>query len=293
MSVNKQEIDYDESYKRIIEDHFEDFLFFFMPDLANDVDFSKDFEFLDKELIKLFPESEKAKGTVDKLVQVNLKSGGNDLVLIEVQGQISKEEFSLRMFRYYFKLFDRYNKKITSIAIFTDEYKNYKPGVYKSECYGSEIIYRYNTYKILDQNEKELIDNENPFALVVLAGIYTIQSKGDDKLRYRYKIKLAKLLFKRGYSKVKVISLLLFIDHILKLSDILKNKFISEIDSLMEENEMKKFLVGDLTEDSFNKGVEEGKIQMIEQMYEMGKLSEKEYKEMIEPLKKKLDELDK
>lgn len=49
LSLKKKEIDYDESFKRIIEDHFEDFLLFFMPDLLNDVDYSSGFEFLDKE----------------------------------------------------------------------------------------------------------------------------------------------------------------------------------------------------------------------------------------------------
>lgn len=68
---------------------------------------------------------------------------------------------------------------------------------------------------------------------------------------------------------------------------------------------MKKFLVGDLTEYIFKQAYEKGYklgleigevkggIKMLRQMFDMGKLTEAEYKDMIEPLIKKLDEFDK
>lgn len=45
----------DTLWKSILEDIFEDFLLFFYPDACSFFDFSKDFEYLDKELEQLFP----------------------------------------------------------------------------------------------------------------------------------------------------------------------------------------------------------------------------------------------
>lgn len=44
----------DTLWKSILEDIFEDFLLFFHPDAGSYFDFSKDFEYLDKELEQLF-----------------------------------------------------------------------------------------------------------------------------------------------------------------------------------------------------------------------------------------------
>jgi len=59
----------DEIWKEIIEELFHDFCFFFMPDLAKHIDFSMGYEFLDKELLKIYPESEEIKRFADKLVR--------------------------------------------------------------------------------------------------------------------------------------------------------------------------------------------------------------------------------
>jgi hypothetical protein len=50
---------------------------------------------------------------VDKLVKVHLKDGKEEwlLVHIEVQGY-PDEEFSERMFRYFYKIFDRHGKRV-------------------------------------------------------------------------------------------------------------------------------------------------------------------------------------
>ena len=47
----------DKLWKAIIEEFFSDFLHFFFKDYVHLVDFEKGFEFLDKELQQLYPES--------------------------------------------------------------------------------------------------------------------------------------------------------------------------------------------------------------------------------------------
>ena len=71
----------DKLWKGIIEDCFEDFFRFFYPKWADEVDFSKGVEFLDKELDQLMPEAASSKRYVDKLVKIYLKSGEQQWIL--------------------------------------------------------------------------------------------------------------------------------------------------------------------------------------------------------------------
>ncbi len=41
--------------------------------------------------------------------------------------------------------------------------------------------YEYFSYKILEQKEEELIKSENPFAMAVLAGLYTLNTEGKSR----------------------------------------------------------------------------------------------------------------
>ena len=78
----------DQLWKTIIETLFHDFTAFFLPDLYPHIDFTKPHTFLDKEFQKLFPDSQKGKRYVDKLVKVYLKDGNEQWILIhsEIQG---------------------------------------------------------------------------------------------------------------------------------------------------------------------------------------------------------------
>ena len=66
----------DELWKDVIEGLFPQFLSFFAPDLSQDVDWEKGYEFLDKELHQIAPESAETTRTVDRLVRVFLRDGG-------------------------------------------------------------------------------------------------------------------------------------------------------------------------------------------------------------------------
>lgn len=75
----------DRLWKGIIEDLFADFLHYFRPHLAqNEVDFSKGFEFMDKDLDILLPESERSLRHADKLVKFYTKTGGYKFVLLHI-----------------------------------------------------------------------------------------------------------------------------------------------------------------------------------------------------------------
>ncbi len=119
-------------------------------------DFEKGFQFLDKELEQLFPVEEmEAPKFVDKLVKVFTKTGKEEWILvhIEVQGYDDKD-FAKRMFTYFYRILDRCGKQTTSVAIFSDDNKKFHPKEYVYNYLGTENIFRFNTYKILNKMRK-------------------------------------------------------------------------------------------------------------------------------------------
>jgi len=179
----------DQLWKSILEQTFAHFLEFFFEDATSIFDLSKPFDYLDKEFESLFPPEPHGKGVrfVDKLVKVYLKDGGEQFVLchIEVQSSRGKGDLAERMFRYYYKISDKYQVPISAIAILTDDSRSYHPSAYIKEFMGTILHYRFNSYKVLHQDEVALRSNSNPFSVVVLTTLLAITNKNisDDKLK--------------------------------------------------------------------------------------------------------------
>jgi hypothetical protein len=144
----------DELWKGIIEALFEDFLHFFFSDFIHEVDFTKPFEFLDKELNELIPASESENRRADLLVKVFLKNGTEKWLLIhtEVQGYVD-ENFEKRMYIYNYRSYDRFDKEIVALAILTDENPDFRPNYYERKTWNTKIRYNFQTFKVLDYEE--------------------------------------------------------------------------------------------------------------------------------------------
>jgi hypothetical protein len=177
MAATNNHLDY--LWKSVIEDLFPDFLRFFYPK-AEEIFNLKKFEFLDKELEKLYPDKEDGtrRRYADKLVKIQLKKGGEQWILIhiEVRGYDDKQ-FAERMFQYFYRILDRYSHPVTAIAIFTNNGKD-TPDRYEVELLGTRLEYKFNTYRIIDQPEEALkAAAGNPFAQVIL-GAWTALMSG-------------------------------------------------------------------------------------------------------------------
>jgi predicted transposase/invertase (TIGR01784 family) len=203
----------DSLWKGILEDIFDDFLRYFIEDADDIFDFSKQFEFLDKELDQLFPETEGNPKFVDKLVKVFTKEGCEEWILvhIEVQGYQDKE-FAERMFTYYYRIWDKYHKPITAFAILSDSNTNYHPNYHERSFLGTRLSYQFNTYKIIDQIDSELEISDNPFAMVILtAKTAILNSKINDEKLFDLKINLVRNLFAKGIDSNKTRALMNFL----------------------------------------------------------------------------------
>jgi len=260
----------DEIWKTIIQKLFKEFVEFFMPDLYPEINFEKGYEFLDKELNKILPKSKTKNRRADKLIKVFLKNGKEQWILIhtEIQGY-EDDEFADRMFASFYRIYDEYKKKIIALAVFTDGDETFKPDKFEYNFYQTELTYKYRTFKAIEQNENELLKNENPFAVVILATKYLIESKNKEDKKLKFKIKLAELLLQRNYNRDEIIEIFKFIDVLLELKNE-SNRKIYYQEVIKVANTKKKEIIGDFQKMAIKQGIEEGKLEVARKLKEKG-----------------------
>ena len=251
--------DYDSPWKEILEEYLEDFMRFFFPLAARELDWGKGYTFLDKELQQVARDAELGKRFADKLVQLWRTNGDEAWVLIhiEIQGQM-ESGFARRMYTYNYRIFDRYNRPVASLAVLADDRPNWKPDSYSYELLGCEAGIKFPTVKLLDYAEKfeELKKSENPFAVVVMAHIKTKETLHDDEGRKRWKLYLVRRLYERGYSRIDLINLFRFIDWLMKLPQDIEEGFWEEIRQYEEERNMP--YVTSVERIGIKKGIQQG-----------------------------------
>ncbi|GGA97569.1 hypothetical protein [Puia dinghuensis] len=208
-------------WKGVLQWVLDDLLRFVFPDADQVFDLQKRFVYLDKELAELNPGPGKKTDVryVDNLVKVFRKDGGEEWVLIHVEVQdITKAEdrpiFPERMFRYYYRCFDRHHKPVVAIAIFCGPDGNLLQGSYSYEFMNTRLQYDYNTLSVLDYSDEELAESNNPFAWVVLtAKNALLKGKNVDKKLLEGKLFIFRKLYENGiFEKKKLQAILKFLD---------------------------------------------------------------------------------
>jgi hypothetical protein len=233
--------DYDGPWKEVLDFFFEWFMAFFFPQAHAEIDWSRSYETLDKELQKIAPQAEQGRRVVDKLVKVWLKDGQERWLLIHVEVQTWREgAFAKRMYVYNYRLFDRYDQEVISLAILADDDIGWRPDQYGYGRWGFRAGIQFPIVKLLDYapHWQALETNPNPFALVVVAHLKTLETRQDPAARRAWKVRLVKGLYDRGLTAENVRQLFRFIDWLMDLPKPLDRLFLQEITQYQEEKGM-------------------------------------------------------
>ncbi len=234
--------DYDSPWKEALDRYFEAFLAFFFPHIHAEIDWSRGYEMLDKELQPIIRGAARGRRYVDKLVKVWLKDGQERWILIHVEVQGQKEsEFPERIYVYNHRLFDRYGREVISLAILADDDPDWRPNRYEYARWGFSTSMEFPIVKLLEYapEYEELEANPNPFAVVVQAHLKALETRRSPDERYAWKVRLVKGLYRRGMAPEDVRRLFDFIDWIMELPEPLKHRFWDETDAYEQEKRMR------------------------------------------------------
>jgi len=224
-----------------LEEYLEGFFALFFPQAHAEIDWTRPYTFLDKELQQVVRDADLGLQIVDKLVRVWLLTGADAWVLahIEVQSQ-EEHDFAQRMFIYFYRLYDRYTREVVSLAVLGDERATWRPTTYATERWGCSLRFSYPIAKSADYRARraELEASDNPFATVVLAHLAAQDTRGDAARRRQVKLALTRRLYERGYSRERILSLFRFIDWLLALPAEQETLFWRDVQEYEEERTM-------------------------------------------------------
>jgi len=239
--TNASDINFDSPWKEAIETYFPDFIAFFFPHIYPDIDWSRERHFLDQELQQVVRDAELGKRLADKLVQVWRVNGEETWVLAHIEVQSSEQSnFAQRMHVYNYRLSDRYNIPIASLAVLGDERTSWRPNHYQTELWGCSVTFQFPIIKLLDygQNWQALEEDRNPFAVVVMAHLKAQETRRDSQQRKQWKFNLTRRLYEQGYGRQDILNLYRFIDWLLVLTEGLEMEFRQEIEQFEQERQM-------------------------------------------------------
>lgn len=273
-------VDYDGLWKKLIGDLFAELIAFFAPDLYDEIDFSLKPEFLQQELHKLMIEDRKGKGIVDQIVKVKLKDRTEKWILVHIEVQDNPEEdFSKRMFRYFYRILDKYETEIYAIALITDLSQTKPKNHYQYSFHGTNLVYMYNVYKYDERNLNELKKSSNPFSHAIVAGIYAKKHKTNLKQKTEIKKVLLQQVLLRyssdhNKSETYLEALTYFINFLFDLPKHNEEEVYSELEDFVKRSdinmntempkrspvldELGRRLAGDYAEETRKEGIEEG-----------------------------------
>ncbi len=232
---------YDETWKEAMNQWFEPFVAFFFPYIHRDIDWSRGWESLDKELQQVQRDAEFGVKRVDKLVKVWRRGGQETWLLIHIELQSQREaDFERRMFVYHYRIFDLYNLPVVSLAVLGDDDRHWLPDSFAYDAWGCELRFRFPIVKLLTLAGlgQTLETSSHPIAALVQAHLATLEQPNDDLSLFDRERRIIRSLYERGMPKKTVLELIRLIHWMIALPKPLATQFIQEHFQWEEEQKM-------------------------------------------------------
>ncbi len=220
-----------------------EFIQFFYPDKYDEIDWSKEVEFLDKELHKLHLKSKQKNRVADVLARLCLKDGSVLWVLlhIEVQGYFD-EFFTLRLHQMRYRIEDLFGVNPAMLAILTDDNPNFTPEYYEVNTWGSANRTTFHSYKVMNQSPNDYLHPDSPVSIIMKTVYHSIKSqKLTDENKLDLYLPIVRNLFRKGFSKEKINLLISFIENHVN--------FANKENQIIFENKIEKMTKYETTQD--------------------------------------------
>jgi predicted transposase YdaD len=220
-SGKNERADHDGMWKDLIGRFFYPLLKRALPELYNDADTGTEPRSLDKEFRDILntadPEIHASPHFADLVMEVPLKNGENEWVLLHIEAQgRGGGNLPERMNHYRCLIYAHYRREPAALAIITDARREARE--YSHSRYGTEAVYRYNNIVLGELGDDELLSGDSPIDLALYAAKAAARGGGDHQ-KYRYLRTAAGLLAERGWDMNDKRDLMLFIERMLYLKD--------------------------------------------------------------------------
>lgn len=132
---------------------------------------------------------------------------------------------------YSYRIFDRYNRDVVSLAILGDADRSWRPNSYHVDRWGCRVGIEFPIVKLLDYlpHMRSLAQSSNPFAQVVAAHLQTQATTSNAEERLARKLQLIFGMQGLGYSEDVIMEVFRFIDLMMTLPPELDQAFDAEI----------------------------------------------------------------
>ena len=260
----------DSPWKEALDRWLDAFVLLLFPALHAEVDWSQGWEALDAELQAVVRDAELGRRHADRLYRVRLLDGHDAVLFVhfEVQGQV-EADFARRMFRYAFRLADRYDAEVVSLAVLVDDDPDWRPQVFGTARAGCSLRFEFPVAKLLDwdapERRAQLEADPSPAAVVVLAQLDALRTRRSPAARRDAKWTLYRGLLERGLSRGDILELLRVLDWLLALPPPLERELAARIAKHEEEGNVPYVTSFERIglEKGLEKGLEQGRLETL------------------------------
>ncbi len=167
------------------------------------------------------------------------------------------------MFIYYYRIRDRYQKPVISLAVLTDTQPSFRPSHYNDEIAGCSIRFEFATVKLLDWQDKtdQLLQHDNPFGLLIAAQL-TAKLIKDGKNRVDNLIGYYRLAAQKKLPRELVMQLVIFLEWIVALPEDLTPYYNEQLEHLEEDNKMTYISI--IERQGIEQGIGQGRISTLQ-----------------------------
>ena len=220
-----QHANYDQFWKVIIEFWVEDGVQYFVPNIANQINWDERFNFLQEELSQMGVGDSRL--LTDKLIEFTVKDATKILLLLHIEIQASHpESIAKRMYNYGIKIINRFpDHELVSFILYIGKEKHNNINIYKPFKFTDNFIYNGPYYMLAEHTEESLEASNSPIAHFLLLTKWLEQNKNTGVGRLQTLKKFMNFLEKKDTSKKDIRNLLTFAEILVALPKELQTEF--------------------------------------------------------------------
>ncbi len=267
-----QVVDYDAVWKVVFQRLFRDGLTLLFPDVAGALDWTYNPKFLNVELPKIYPQTQRGMRRPDLVAEVRLREEQPALIVLNIEIQVGQDpKLPRRVFTYFYHLVERYQLPVASLVVLADITK-WRPEPYRYQLLSTALQFEYGIVKLIDLDEDMLRQSKNPFALFILAHLASLRLRGDFQLLAEEKKRLFRQMLEGGYNADAIRALYQEVDHLMALPV----NFEREVEAVLEEikrRRRRKWIAPQerlAVERGLRQGLEEGMEKGLQQGLQQG-----------------------